>query len=148
MGFLPKFRQRFLSSLALSRQVRLLQIVDYGVQGDAAVVESLLSDGSLEWLTLSNAGCMGADFNLIVNKLAANTKLRQLEIGFHPMSNMFPLTEQIREMFQANQVLERLILRVPVVHPEYALLERLASAESRFQLHASSVDFENITGEG
>jgi hypothetical protein len=51
-------------------------------------------------------------------------------------------------MFQANQVLERLILRVPVVHPEYALLERLASAESRFQLHGSSVDFENITGEG
>ena len=148
MGFLPKFRQRFLSSLALSRQVRLLQIVDYGVQGDAAVVESLLSDGSLEWLTLSNAGCMGADFNLIVNKLAANTKLRQLEIGFHPMSNMFPLTEQIREMFQANQVLERLILRVPVVHPEYALLERLANAESRFQLHASSVDFENHPGDG
>ena len=128
--------------------MKLLQIVDFGVRGDAAIVDALLSDGSLEYLTLSNAGCMEADFNLIVNKLAANTKLRQLEIGFHPMSNMFPLLGQIREMLQANQVLERLILRVPIVHPEYALLERLANAESRFQLHASSVDFENHPGDG
>jgi hypothetical protein len=148
IGFLPEFRQRFLSSLASSRQVKLLQIVDFGVQGDAAVVESLLSDGSLEWLTLSNAGCMGADFNLIVNQLAANTRLKQLEIGFHPMSNMFPITEQVKGMFQANQVLERLTLRVPIDHPEYALLEQLASAESRFQLHASSVDLGNNPGDG
>ena len=132
---LPEFRQRFLSSLASSRQVRLLHIVDFGLQGDAAIVDSLLSDGSLECLTLSNVGCMGADFNRICNKLTANTRLKQLEIGFDPMSNMFPVMGQIREMFQANQVLERLILRVPIVHPEYALLEQLASAESRFQLH-------------
>ena len=145
---LPEFRQRFLSSLASSRQVRLLQIVDFGLQGDAAIVDSLLSDGSLEHLTLSNVSCMGADFNLICNNLAANTRLKQLEIGFHTMSNMFPLIEQIMEMLQANQVLERLILRVPIVHPEYALLEQLASAESRFQLHASSFDFQNNPGDG
>ena len=131
---LPAFRLRFLSALASSRQVRLLQIVDFGLQEDAATIDSLLSDGSLEYLTLSNARCMEVDFKLILDRLAANIRLKQLEIGFSSQSDTFALIEKIRRMFQANQVLERLTLCVSIDHPEYAALEELASVERRFQL--------------
>ncbi|MDB5760841.1 MAG: hypothetical protein JWM30_4130, partial [Burkholderia sp.] len=129
-----EFRDRFLTRIPLAQQIRRLAVTDFDDRIDGEAVAEILSDSPLQHLNLVNSLCSEAAFELLMCKLAANTRLKSMEIQFYGEAETFPIAEHIKSALNSNATLGFLLVKVPLDHGEQALLEQLALSESRFRL--------------
>ena len=128
------FRNRFLSTMPLGQRICRLAVTEFNDKIDSEAVAAILSDSALLHLNLVNSLCSEAAFELLMSKLAINTRLKSMEIQFYGRAETFPIIKNIKWALEANATLELLVVKVPLDHGEQALLAQLALDEPRFRL--------------
>lgn len=136
-GMDTNFRDDFLSTIPLSEHIRRLDVIDFDDKTDSEAVAAILSDSPLQHLNLVNSLCSKAAFELLMCELAANTRLKSMEIQFYGKAETFPVVENIKSALKANATLEFLLVKVPLDHGEQALLAQLEISEPRFRLETT-----------